>query len=108
MLLKKSVIAGLSALSFVFSAPVAWAQGDLVFMHNASPYFVWSDLNPCIDDLKNVSNGCDSFTSRQICGTFMYSSTGTSNVAKLRLNRGDTVKLYYNNGTNNVFCVVKS
>ncbi|MBV1934424.1 MAG: hypothetical protein KUG59_07030 [Parvibaculaceae bacterium] len=107
MLSKKSVIAGLAALSFFFAAPAAWAQGDLVFMHNASPYFVWSDLEQCIDDLKNVSNGCDSFTYRSFCGTWMFSSTGTSNVAKLRLNRGDKVKLFHNNGTNNVYCTVQ-
>ncbi len=107
MLSKKSVIAGIAALSFAFSAPAAWAQGDLVFMHNASPYFVWSDLVQCQHDLKSAKRGCDTFTNRNPCGVSMFSTSSTSNVAKLRLGRGDKVKLFHNNGTNNVFCVVK-
>ncbi len=104
MSFRKIVSAAFSAAVILSSGTVAFAKSDLVFIHNASPYHVWSDLQQCQYDLKNANRGCDNFGYKSFCGKHMYSTSSTSNVAKDRWARGQNVKLYANNGSNTVVC----
>lgn len=91
------------ALSF---GSAASAKADLVFMHNASPYFVWSNYEQCKRDLNRSGNPCKVFgNKRSYCGKNLYSNSAPSNVAKMRWKRRDYVQLFHN-GTNNKFCKI--
>jgi hypothetical protein len=98
------VLTGFAAIAMLSSGSVALAKSDLVFVHNASPYHVWSDLEQCQYDLRNAGQGCDNFGHKSYCGKHMYSTSATRNVAKDRWARGQNVKLYANNGSNSVVC----
>ncbi len=104
MSINNLLIAGLTATALISSANATWAKPDLVFMHNASPYHVWSDLEQCQYDLRNANRGCDSFGYKSFCGHHMFSTSSTSNVAKDRWSSGQNVKLFANNGSNTVVC----
>lgn len=110
--MKKSGLNKISSLGIVLAAllmsgQTAMAKADLVFVHNASPYHVWSDLVQCQHDLRNANNGCDSFGYKSFCGKSMFSTSATSNIAKDRWARGQNVLLYANNGSNKKVCNIK-
>lgn len=109
MPIKKLLLpAGLAATALISTVSTALAEPDLVFMHNASPYYVWTSLEQCQYDLRNANRGCDNFGYKDFCGHDMFSTSATSNVAKDRWGRGQNVKLYANNGSNNVVCNISS
>ncbi len=99
------VPAAVLAIGAVFSASSARAQGDLYFMHNASPYFVWSDLSICESDLSGTGNACVSWAADPFCGRYLWSTAATANVAGDRLIRKDNVTIRHTNG-NSEFCDV--
>jgi hypothetical protein len=104
MSIKNLMLAGLTAIAMLSSGSAAFAKSDLVFIHNASPYHVWTSLEQCQYDLKDANRGCDNFGYKSFCGKHMFSTSSTSNVAKDRWARGQNVKLYANNGSNSVVC----
>jgi len=105
--IKKLTIAGAATFAMLSSGSVAFAKSDLVFIHNASPYHVWSDLQKCQSDLQHANRGCDTFGYKRFCGKNMYSTSSTSNVAKDKWKRGQTVTLYANDGSNRKVCAIK-
>ncbi len=106
---KKSIIAGFAIAAVLSSGSAVFAKADLVFVHNASPYHVWSDLVQCQHDLRNANNGCDSFYmgKNKSCGMHLFATSATGHVAKDRLGRRQNVKLFANNGSNSVVCNIK-
>lgn len=85
----------------------ASAEGDLYFMHNGSPYFVWSDRSICEIDLTPGGNPCISWGSTPFCGRLLWGSPTSTNVAGDKLNRNDVVNLRHTNG-NSEFCKLES
>ncbi|WP_162651626.1 hypothetical protein [Lentilitoribacter sp. Alg239-R112] len=97
---KKDILIIVASLSI---ATPALAEGDLYYMHNGSPYFVWTSLKQCQYDLRNANRGCDNFGYKSFCGHHMYSTSATSNVAKDRWRRNQNVQLRDTN-TNSKVC----
>ncbi|MGJ8527070.1 hypothetical protein [Maritalea sp.] len=96
-----ALVAGAASLIF---GTAAFAQGDLVFKHNGSPYFLYSNLAPCQAEHEGNANYCDQMGSKvSYCDIYMFSTRSVSEVAKLRWGRGDSVKVYHT-GTSNVAC----
>lgn len=102
--IKRRTPIGIAMVTLLLSGPAAMAKADLVFVHNASPYHVWSDLVKCQYDMRNAGNGCDNFGYKSFCGKHMFSTSATSRIAKDRWGRGQNVLLYANNGSNEKVC----
>ena len=97
------VPAAVLAFGAIFSASAAGAQGDLYFMHNASPYFVWSDLSVCESNLSGSGNPCVSWGSTPFCGRHLWATPATTRVAGDRLNSNRNLTIRHTNG-NSEFC----
>ena len=102
-----TLAAALIAMGTTLIGSAASAQGDLYFMHNGSPYFVWSDRSICEIDLTKGGNPCISWGSIPFCGRLLWGSPTSTNVAGDRLNRNDVVNLRHTNG-NSEFCKLES
>jgi hypothetical protein len=98
--LASPVVAIVVAMS---SATMAYAKADLYFMHNGSPYFIWSDRDKCVNDMRNNSNKCVTI---RVCGHGFASTKATLNLANDKYNRNEkvVVKGRYNNAA---FCEYK-
>lgn len=95
------------ASAVIFSmAPSAFARPDLTFVHNASPYFVWSNLTICNKDLKDAGYRSGTFGNKSsYCGKYLYSTESTIKLAKFRWKRHDNIQLYYRSSNKN-FCKI--
>jgi len=79
------------------------AEGDLYFMNNGSPYFIWTDRDACVNDMRHNNNKCATI---RICGSDFASTVATRNVATDMYNRNQkiVVRGRYNNA---VFCQIQ-
>lgn len=91
------------AASLSFWAGPAAAEGDLYFMHNGSPYFIWTNRDNCVNDMRYNNNKCVIF---RVCGSDYFSTQATLNVGVDKYNRNEriAVKGSYNN---KVFCTIQ-
>jgi hypothetical protein len=96
------LVASALAIGGMFAAGAASAQGNLYYMHNASAFYVWSDLSICESDLASSGNTCVSWGSSK-CGRKVWATAATTNVARDKLGRNDAVVLRHTNG-NSEFC----
>ncbi|WP_122077024.1 hypothetical protein [Pseudophaeobacter sp. EL27] len=107
----KKLPSTLAAVIIVIGATLvgkaASAEGDLYFMHNGSPYFVWSELSRCEVDLTPGGNPCVSWGSIPFCGRLLWGSPTSTSVAGGKLERNDVVNLRHTNG-NTEFCKLES
>lgn len=109
MIVKKLISVGVAAITALSFGATAHAKADLVFMHNASPYFVWSDLEACQYDHKDANLGCDSFihTYHDCRQRNLFATSATGRIAKSRLDSHQKVLLFQNDGRNTKFCTIK-
>lgn len=98
-------VAAAMAVGGVFAGSAASAQGDLYFMHNASAYYVWSDLSICESDLGQSGNPCTSWGSTPACGRVYWATPATTSVAADKLKRNEAVILHHTKD-NSGFCQI--
>jgi len=96
-------VAAALAVGGVFAGSTASAQGDLYFMHNASAYYVWSELSICESDLGQSGNPCISWGSNPFCGRLLWATPATTHVAADKVDRKENLILRHTNG-NSEFC----
>ncbi|MDG1286299.1 MAG: hypothetical protein P8P30_01905 [Rickettsiales bacterium] len=107
MNIKKLITFSAAIAAFSTMSAPALAEGDLVFMHNASPYQVWTDLKACQNDVKKSGHKCGFFSSgrsNNCDSTFLYSFEMPNNIARDRWERKEDVVLYANDGSNRKVC----
>lgn len=100
-LLGRTALSAAVALG-VFCGP-AFAEGDLVFMHNASPYFIWTERDACVNDMRFNSNKCVTF---RVCGNHYASTEATLNVGADKFNRYEPI-VVRRRDTNSVVCTMQ-
>ena len=100
-----SMIAAVAGGGMIFAASTAFAEPDMYYLHNGSPYFIWSDLETCEHDLSQSGNSCANWTTRDFGGQLVWSTQATKNVAIDRLDRNDEVRIRHLNG-DSTFCVI--
>jgi hypothetical protein len=103
LLEKVASATALVVVSIIATTEAVSAEGDLYFMHNGSPFFVWTDRDDCVNDMRNNSNQCVTF---RVCGNPFASTEATLNVANDMYNRNQpiVVRTRYVDG---IFCTVK-